>query len=198
MNIIDAQKNYWNSSLTFNQEVSCFMTPEHGCISITTGIINQTDDGSIRTDGCGGAVDFDWDKIWGFIRSQDVKPSKVVMLHTHPMGYSVMSPTDLNMCQGWRMALGVPVDFSIITQCNQYFELTQCICLDGIISHYNIDRDENRKIVVSDIMSFPVGKHKIEWQLISEILYGMSKTPNLCQKDVIDVESILKEMDLRL
>jgi len=192
MNVSQSLKNYGDISLNFNQEVSCFITPEHGCISITTGLIHETDDGLIRTEGCGGAVDFDWDKIWGFIKSQDIKPSKVLMLHTHPMGYSVMSPTDLNMCQGWRMALGVPVNFSIITQCHTRNGL------EGILSHYIVDRDESRKIVVSDIMSSPVASHKMDWQIVTGILYGMSKVTNLCPQDVIDMELALKEMDLKL
>ena len=190
MNVIDAQLNYWDTSLQFQREVSCFITPQHGVISLTTGLVETTDRGLEKTEGCGGAVDFDWDKIWGFLRQQTQKPDKVIMIHTHPTGYDLMSPTDLNMCQGWRLALGVPVDFLILTQC--YENNT-----DGVVAHYRVDRNEFKRMVVSDRILRYVDMQKIDLVILFEILYGMSKANDLTHADVEEIEKTLKQSSLR-
>jgi len=183
MNVIDAQLNYWDTSLHFEQEVSCFITPEHGVISLTTGLTEDTN--GVQTEGCGGAVDFDWDKIWGFLRKQETKASKVIMLDSHPAGHDQMSPTDLNMVQGWRLGLGVPIDFLIVTQ------YTHTEDIEGVITHYQVDRDENRKMTVSGAYKKPVEIHSLDLVMVAEIIYGMSKESSLSHGDVEGVEAVL-------
>lgn len=190
MNVIDAQLNYWDASLCFQREVSCFITPEHGVISITTGIIENVEE-AIKTDGCGGAVDFDWDKIWGFLRKQEVRPSRIIMLHTHPMGLDRMSSTDLNMVQGWRLGLGVPVHFLVVTQ-------VMSEGVDGVIAYYCVDKDENKKIQVKwSGKSGPIDHQTLDIVILSEILYGMSKSASLSHEDVSEIEETLKRSSLR-
>jgi hypothetical protein len=191
MNVIDAQLNYWDTSLHFKREVSCFITPQHGIISLTTGLVEETDAGLAKTKGCGGAVDFDWDKIWGFLRKQDVKPDKVIMIHTHPANHDSMSSTDLNMCQGWRLALGVPIDFQILTQ----FPFTgNC---EGVVAHYKVDRNSEKKITISEKYAKSVDIHSLDLVVVYEVLYGMSKAPELTHEDVNKIENTLKEASLR-
>jgi hypothetical protein len=192
MNVIDAQLNYWDTSLQFQREVSCFITPQHGLISLTTGIIEN--DELVKTEGCGGAVDFDWDKIWGFLRNQETKASKVIMLHSHPTGHDVMSPTDLNMCQGWRLGLGVPIYFLITTQ---YVRVSEAYKIEGIITHYIVDRDENKKITISNAYKNPIDIYPLDLKIVAKIVYGMSKAEDLSHEDVAKIEKELKQSKLQ-
>jgi hypothetical protein len=190
MNVIDAQLNYWDASLPFQREVSCFITPEYGVISLTTGLIEHNGE-PVKTDGCGGAVDFDWDKIWGFLRKQEAKASKVIMLHSHPAGHDAMSSTDLNMVQGWRLGLGVPIDFLIVTQ----YSHTEDI--EGVIVEYQVDRDENKKMTISAGYTKPVDIYTLDLVIVAEVVYGMSKASELSHEDVDEIERTLKQSRLR-
>lgn len=171
MNIVNAQLNYWDDSLDFNREVSCFATPEHGVISVTS-------------DNCSGAVAFGWDEIWGFLRSQESRPKKIIMIHTHPFGCINMSSTDANMVQGWRMGFGVPVEFWVISQTAESI---------GIAHKYLCDRNNEKKMFIMDMSVELVRSVYPALQITSQILYGMSKSEKLDADDMVSIENQLKE-----
>jgi len=180
MNAVNAIVNYWDTSLSFNREVSCFITPEHGVISMTS-------------DDCGGSVDFGWETIWGFLRAQKIKASEVIMLHSHPMGYDEMSATDKNMVQGWRLGLGVPINFYIVTQ---HPKVINHIDDMGVVAHYVVDRTPDKKMIISDKVGYWLHELPPSFDIVAEIVYGMSKSPNLTKEDVKMVEVSLKEASL--
>ena len=170
MYVINALLNYWDTSLHFKREVSCLATPEHGVISMTSNDF-------------AGSVDLDWDKVWGFIKSDGIKPTKVVMLHTHPKDMVDMSGIDFNMVQGWRMALGVPVKFLVVTQ--------------DYVTHYICNRDENKKMSVTFEDYVKNGDNYPDLMIAARIMYGMSKAKSLTNADVDTVEHQLIHSDLR-
>lgn len=174
MNILDAQINYWNLGLSFCREVSCFITPETGLISITTNDAH-------------GEVDFGWEKIWDTIKSNQEKCTKAIMIHTHPDGINQMSSKDINMVQGWRLALGMPIDFFIV--CSSYHNNQKSM----EISHDLCDRDDNKKIFIEKIKHEDIFEIPIGLSIMSEILYGISKEPNPIKKeDLMEIEKVIK------
>ncbi len=173
MNIIDAQICYADTSLDFLREVSCFITPEHGPLSLTTN-------------DSGGSVDFGWDKIWDKLRTSSIKASCVIMIHSHPTGMPTMSSIDLNMVQGWRLALGVPILFDIVTQVGS----------DGIVTVCKVDRDENKKIVMSETVFNYLEKIDLRSRILYEIIYGLSKCPILLESDILDMENYIKNSSM--
>lgn len=63
--------------------------------------------------GSSGGVEFDWIKahdLW-FEKQFD----KLIMIHSHPDGFTNMSATDLNMLKGWCKAFPVPIIFTVVT-----------------------------------------------------------------------------------
>ena len=184
MNIIDAQICYNDTSLDFLREVSCFITPEHGLLSLTTN-------------DSGGSVDFGWDKIWDTLRSSKVKSSCVIMIHSHPMGMSTMSSIDFNMVQGWRLALGVPIYFNIVTQgCGWFGSLMNGGLSLGRVSSCKVDRDENKKIVVNSEIFNEVEYLNRSYRILYEIIYGLSKCPILIQNDILEIENYIKDSSM--
>jgi len=175
VNIIDAQICYADTSLDFLREVSCFITPEHGLLSLTTN-------------DSGGSVDFGWDKIWDTLRASKVKSSCVIMIHSHPMGMSTMSPIDFNMVQGWRLALGVPIHFDIVTQARGYS--------GGLVSSCKVDRDESKKIVMNRETFNDVEWCNPNYRIVYEIIYGLSKCPILIQDDILEIENYIKSSSI--
>ncbi len=169
MNILDAQICYADTSLDFLREVSCFITPEHGLLSLTTN-------------DSGGSVDFGWDKIWDTLRASKVKSSCVIMIHSHPNGMPTMSSIDFNMVQGWRLALGVPIYFDIVTKSG----------FGGLVSSCKVDRDENKKIVMQLVKFNAINDFKFNYRILYEIIYGLSKCPILIQDHILEIENYIK------
>jgi hypothetical protein len=172
MNAIDAQICYADPSLDFLREVSCFITPEHGLLSLTTN-------------DSGGSVDFGWDKIWDTLRSSKIKSSCVIMIHSHPRGLYTMSSIDLNMVQGWRLALGVPIYFNIVTQHSG--------CDSGLVTSCKVDRNENKKIVIDNEYFNTVECTNCSYRILYEIIYGLSKCPIVIKDDILEIENYIKD-----
>lgn len=86
----------------YKREVSCFVAPKHGILSITTN------------DSSGG-VEFDFFSIWER-RQIFEKDDTVVMVHTHPPCFYRMSSIDKNMVHGWVKALGKKIAFIVVTE----------------------------------------------------------------------------------
>jgi proteasome lid subunit RPN8/RPN11 len=183
VNIIDAQICYADTSLDFLREVSCFITPEHGLLSLTTN-------------DSGGSVDFGWDKIWDALRSSKVKSSCVIMIHSHPNGISTMSSIDFNMVQGWRLALGVPIYFNIVTQGFGWFVGWNGGWSLGRVSSCKVDRDENKKIVVNSEVFNEVEYLNRSYRILYEIIYGLSKCPIIIKDDILEIENYIKDSSM--
>ncbi len=175
MNIINAQLNYWDVSLDFKREVSCFATPEHGVISISTN--NRS-----------GRVNLDWDKIWGFLSSQP-KCDHAIIIHTHPFDCPEMSTIDDNMIRGWRLALGIPIKFLIVSQ--------DADKSSSWIAYYTCDKGVDKKIFVSLDQIDSVKQSYPDLEIVSHILYGMSKANVIHDGDMTQIEELLKTSDLR-
>lgn len=182
MDWINAYMTGIDPSFPFCREVSCFWTPEHGAISLTTGIIEKTKEQEIRTNGCGGAVDFDWFSIWDFLKNSSVSASKAIMMHTHPKGMPTMSSTDLNMVQGWRLGLGIPIVFTVATEHSNGNE--------NLCSVYYVDRDKNDGEIKVQNGMLSNHERKI-YLVISEVLYGLSKSISL---ESFDLEEIKRDI----
>lgn len=172
-NVIDAMMDYADTSLRFSREVSCFAIPGEGIISTTTN------------DSQGG-VEFDWftikDRIWK-LKSQGIDPREAYMLHTHPMGYNRMSGIDRNMVHGWCTALGIPIWFLVLTE--------------EEIAFYICSLNKETKKVERDLVD--LSKHEdvcIDLRIIAEVMYGLSKSPTLNDKDLIRVFDTVKESTL--
>ena len=174
MNIIDAIKCCNDTSLDFLREVSCFMTQEHGVLSLTTNHY-------------GGSVDFGWDKIWSKLKDEYGKYNSVYMVHSHPDGVSQMSSIDVNMVQGWRKALGVPVYFNIVTLIDDVLFNKGM----NVISFYKVDKNVDNKIEISFN-----GTRKMDdvyfHKKIYRTVYGLSKCPDLTDENVMEIENELR------
>ena len=172
-NVLDAMLDYDDTSLLFNREVSCFAVPSHGIISTTT---NNSASG----------VEFDWffikDKIWE-LKAKGEAPTEAYMLHTHPMGHNRMSTTDMNMVYGWCIALGIPIWFLVLTE----EEVATYIC--------KLDRETKK--VERDLVDLSVYENLCpDLELISVIMYGLSKTRNTSQEAFNRVFKSVKESGL--
>jgi len=161
-----------DTSLSFCREVSCFMTPKQGLITLTT-------------DDSGGAVELDFFKIWQAIKDGE-KNSHCFMIHTHPPGCEGMSGTDRNMVYGWCQALPMPIHYIIITQQMTHYWICQ--------KNKVINGDDSNKQTVNrvycgnfDYRELVYGKYFNALKLLSHTMYGLSKT-----NDPIDAECELE------
>lgn len=99
--------------MSFQRECAAFWTPNHGCISLTTGTA--------------GAVAFDFLTIWPLWR---LEPQTIaVMVHTHPPGCICLSSTDRNMVYGWCLALRAPILFVVV--CEEAVTEYWCVIREG-------------------------------------------------------------------
>jgi hypothetical protein len=166
LTITDAIWANADPSTSYKREVSAFATPQHKIINVTSN--NQ-----------GSYVDFDWFEIWGHIKESGTKPSIVQMFHSHPPYMSEMSSIDFNMVAGWRIALGVPVHFYIITPNH----ITKYIC-DKKEKGSPYLEEETEK---GEFKDFPN-----EIRLLSETIYGLSSMDDLTNQDIVDIKNQLK------
>ncbi|MEY2701485.1 MAG: hypothetical protein RLY43_105 [Bacteroidota bacterium] len=173
MNIIDAQLTYWDLHTSFQREVSCFIVPEIGVVSATTN-------------DSAGSVEFDWftvkDAIWN-LKEQNRCPEFVYMLHTHPDNFNRMSSIDKNMVYGWCMALAIPICFLVLT--------------DGEITIYYCELNKETKKV--EIVFFGrqfFANVGASMDLMSQIMYGISKVEEIDMKDFEAVFAQVKESKL--
>ncbi len=68
--------------------------------------------------GTAGTVEFDFDTLWHYAKIDALDTSNISKLyfyHVHPKGFLELSTTDINCIQGFIMALGKSIIFSIIT-----------------------------------------------------------------------------------
>jgi hypothetical protein len=146
--------------------------PEQGIISATT---NQSL----------GAVEFDWfvikDAIWK-LREKNIYPQSAYMLHTHPMGFNLMSSIDKNMVYGWVAALWMPIFFSVIT--------------NDIVTTYLCYPTQNKKIEINLIGIKPYEKLLIELHVIARTMYGISKAPHITDEEMQGIINQIKESNL--
>ena len=155
-NVLTALMAYKDNSLSFNREISCFIVPNKGIISMSTN--NNA-----------GGVEFDFFKIWEQIKAMDKKPEYVYMLHSHPPYLNKMSSIDENMVQGWATALGIPIYFVVVTPSNltaYQCKLEKTLGIKHVTKHFyvDIDLEEERSCLAYNEMC-----------IISKILYGFSK-----------------------
>jgi len=172
VNVINVQLNFLNKSLDFKREVSCFVTPVNGVISITT-------------DDSFGSVEFDFFDIWDTLKRNDPKAEQVYMLHSHPPGINSMSLIDENMVYGWRLALGVPIIYFVVTQ-------------RGIVK-YICDRNGKERPVIK-FMYFHTYHGTLispNLYLLATVVYGLSLGSKPNQKDLLDIQRVLLESNLR-
>lgn len=146
--LLDALAFYEDDELHFQREVSCFITDSQGILSLTTN-------------NSGGHVEFDFFSIWEAIKRLETRPNRVCMIHTHPEGFANMSGIDRNMLPGWRLAMGVPVHYLVVS--NTEF------------SYYVCDRNAERKVHISNVSDDVQISVMADYLL--NILYGISKTP---------------------
>jgi len=156
--------NYKDRSCPYLREVSLFATPEHGIINLTTN-----DNGS--------AVDFDFFEIWKYIKESKVKPSRIQMFHSHPPSVRSMSTIDYNMLSGWRIAMGVPVYFYVITP--------------DRISSYICDKKDGEKPHLENCMGGNFEAYGRLIDLVSQIIYGISSTKDLTDSDICEIKEEL-------
>lgn len=174
MNIIDAQLNYWKTDRrSFQREISCFIVPELGIVSATTN-------------DSAGSVEFDWftikDAIWD-LKEKDRCPEFVYMLHTHPPYLNKMSSIDKNMVYGWCLGLNIPICFLVLT--------------DDEVTLYYCGLDEETKKVKISFMGRQLFENiDINMDLLSQVMYGLSKEDNLNMEDFDKVFEQLKESKL--
>lgn len=92
--------------------------------------------------GTSGGVEFDFFCAWELWKKQ--KFDKLIMVHTHPDGFTGMSSTDLNMLKGWCKAFPVPIIFAIATNIgNNYDEYSN----RAWIAFY----DDNKNFIIKEI-----------------------------------------------
>lgn len=72
--------------------------------------------------GTYSSVEFDFEKVWGFIRSfkklasNSFEPDKLHFVHSHPPFFDALSQKDIECMKGLNIAFGFPVNFWI--SCN--------------------------------------------------------------------------------
>ena len=136
--------------ITYQREVSCFLVPDYGILSVTT-----------NNESC--AVEFDFFTIWEKIKKIGQENYKFVwMLHSHPPGIDTMSSKDSNMVYGWVQAIGKPILFSIITE----NKVTNYMCKRDKNNKSKINRDIIDEDLNSDCNSY--------FFLLKKILYQLS------------------------
>ncbi len=155
----------------FQRETSCFYTPEHNFLSLTS-------------DDSPGSVDFNWEKIWGKIQDSNIKPSCAYMVHSHPPCCYEMSPTDKNMVQGWRMALGCPIFFSVLSANKNKYDPIQTTA-------YLVDRVNNKMEIKKEHISFN-NCLNINHIIITNLVMAISYVKNLSPQDL---EVILRDLN---
>lgn len=171
-NAIDAQLDYLDANRNFEREVSCFALPESGIVSATT---NQS----------AGSVELDWFTIKDYIWALKERPKVAYMLHTHPMGYNKMSPTDRNMIQGWCLALWIPIWFLVITE----EEIAYYLC--------SVNKDKKVDIDLVDLSVYNTKEISVELEIVARTMYGISKSERDLTKEEFDgVFAMLKEANL--
>ena len=142
------------SEFTYQREVSCFLVPDYGIMSITTN--NQS-----------RAVEFDFFSIWEKLKKIDQNNYKFVwMLHSHPPAMDVMSSQDANMVYGWVQAIGKPILFSIITE----HKVTNYLCKRDQDNKSKISREIIEVNMNSDCHSY--------LSLLKKVLYQLSTDPD--------------------
>ena len=173
MNIIDAQLNFLDTSLRFRREVSCFATSANGVISITTN-------------DSAGMVEFDFFEIWERLKKNDPKATCAYMLHSHPKGMNYMSSIDKNMVYGWRLALGIPIYFYVVT--------------DEGVTKYLCDRKENGNPEIELLLFDKYDDFDILpcIYLLSMVVYGLSVAPKVEQNELDNIQKELEKSSLRV
>jgi hypothetical protein len=105
--LLEAVLTDYDRSLRFTREVSCFLVPEQGILSLTT-------------DNNFGSVTFDffciWEKVKASFSNPKTRPPAAIMIHTHPEGYCKISPQDRNMIYGWVKGLGIPIFYIVVVR----------------------------------------------------------------------------------
>ena len=162
-NVLTALMAYNDNSLSFTREISCFIVPNKGIISMSTN--NNA-----------GGVEFDFFSIWEQIKQMDKRPECVYMLHSHPPYLNKMSSTDENMVQGWATALGIPIYFVVITPSN----LTAYRCEMEIFDKISFNKLFSNKFFIDiDLLDERACLAYPEMCAISKIIYGFSKLEQL-------------------
>ena len=172
MNIIDIQLNFLDTTFGFKREVSCFASPVNGVISITT-------------DDSAGSVEFDFFEIWETLKGNNPRADQAYMIHSHPPGINRMSSTDENMVYGWRLALGIPIYYFVVTE-------------DGI-AKYICDRKENGNPGIKSEGFFAYGDLNISSALhvLATVVYGLSVAEKIEPNDLINIRKELATSRLR-
>jgi hypothetical protein len=134
----------------FLRETSAFVTKELGLISITT-----SDNPS--------AVNFGWEDIWHTIKSSNVKITAATMIHSHPDYIATMSSIDEDMVKGWRIALGIPIDFLVV--CKRTVAIYRCDIVNRKV--------ENELLAVQDFKD--IDESGLRMHLLCKTIHGLSR-----------------------
>ena len=178
-NVLTALMAYKDNSLQFNREISCFVVPNKGIISMSTN--NNA-----------GGVEFDFFNIWEQIKKLDTKPNYVYMLHSHPPYLNKMSSIDENMVQGWATALGIPIYFIIITPSNltaYRCELEKTLGIKHVSMKFYTDidlLDDKSCLAYSELC------------MVSKIIYGFSKLEPLETDNLDKVAEYINESGVKI
>ena len=176
-NVLTALIAYNDNSLSYTREISCFIVPNKGIISMSTN--NDA-----------GSVVFDFFNIWGQIKQMDKRPECVYMLHSHPPYLNRMSSTDENMVQGWATALGIPIYFIVITPNN----LTAYRCEMEIFSKFTGHKEFHNKFFIDiDLLDEKACLAYPEMCAISKIIYGLSKLEPLSTDNFEKIAEYINE-----
>jgi len=170
VNLLDVALAEHNPYCKFEREVSCFINGDCGIISLTS------DDNT-------GGVDFDWEKIWGSVKTSIPRQKNVTMIHTHPFNYCYASHIDENMVKGWRLALGVPVLFFIFSY-NEIQGHLKGKC-------YECDKNDNGKIFITEDPEYDVEHFDFKLGVLAKLMYGLSKVPVLTDEGIFNIEKEL-------
>ena len=110
-------------------------------------------------------VEFNWQDVWSFLKKIDERPKRITMIHSHPPNVDKMSSTDKNMVLGWRMALGIPIDYYIISDTNGRMKFTKYIC----------DR-KDKKIHIKLVEENKIIEMSNYYYIMSVLIYGLSRS----------------------
>jgi proteasome lid subunit RPN8/RPN11 len=176
-NVLSALIAYNDDRLPFNREISCFVIPNKGIISMTTN-------------NSAGGVEFDFFHIWEQIKKMEERPNYVYMIHTHPPYLNKMSDTDENMIEGWAMALGIPIFIIVVTPEN----LTAYLCqLEKQGSHKTVLKQFYADIDLTNHREYIAHQ---EICILAKIMYGLSKLEPLPNEDLNIISNYINDSGL--
>jgi hypothetical protein len=178
MDTIQCSFRELHESHIYQRETSCFYTPEHQFLSLSS-------------DDSPGSVDFNWEKIWDKIRGSNIKPSCAYMVHSHPPCCYKMSSIDGNMVQGWRMALGCPIWFIVLSaNKNKYDPINSTVYYVDRINK-KIDIKEKNPITYSIFLN-------VDYIIVSHLIMAISYIKNLSQEALDLVMHDLNATNIKL